>query len=173
VVLISSSKEPADWEHFALRLAEDHRVVALAGSAAKDLLAALRAIGGQPVLVAHSEAGIQASAVAASNPDALSGLVLADCCPSATTERIRVACPVLVLRGRQSTALSHSEAVALHEAVPGSRLVEPEDCGAWPFGSCPEASATAIRWFVSELASPFMEFVLPGDGEPVDPRALR
>ena len=102
---------------------------------------------------------------AASDVAGFVALVLSDC-KADDVAGLRVAAPVLVLRGRQSALMSHAEAVALREAFPGSRLIEPEDCGSWPFGSCPEAAAEAVEWFLSSCAMPVMEF---GGSEPVDP----
>ena len=156
---------------FAEAVAQEYRVIALRHEAAANLLAVLRAVGGAPVLVAHGAAGKQACSVAVADPEALTALVLADYRPvEGPTEHRQVSVPAMVLRGRQSRLLPHADAVALHGAMPGSRLIEPEDCGDWPFGSCPEACATAVKWFVSELSSPFMQFAVEGDGEPVDPR---
>ena len=174
VALIAADRQPLAWDEFASKLAGERRVVALPPEGGANLSATLRAVGGPPVLVAHGQAGRAACSVAASDPGHLSALVLADYAPAAgSAEPRRLTVPTLILRGRQSTLLDHASAVALHQAMPGSRLIEPEDCGAWPFGSCPEAAATAVRWFVSELAASFMEFVVPEAGEPVDPQAAR
>jgi pimeloyl-ACP methyl ester carboxylesterase len=141
-------------------------VIALAPEVTGDGLAvACRNVGSKAVLVAHGGPCKDAALFAASAPASLVALVLSDC-NADVVAGLRVGVPVLILRGRQSALMSHAEAVALREAAPGSRLIEPEDCGSWPFGSCPEAAAEAVAGFVSSCAMPMMEF---GEGEPVDP----
>lgn len=171
IVLISSDRLPEEWAEFAEAVSQEHRVIAIGREAVASLRAVLKSAGGAPVLVAHGPAGRQACSTAAADPDALLALVLADYRPEAGwTEHTRVSVPAMVLRGRQSRLLPHADAVALHGAMPASRLIEPEDCGDWPFGSCPEVCAIAVKWFVSELSSPVMHFAVEGEGDPVDPR---
>ncbi|MSQ08226.1 MAG: alpha/beta hydrolase [Dehalococcoidia bacterium] len=171
MVLIASDRLPVEWGMFAEAMGQKYHVIALENTSSVDLLSVLRVAGDAPVLVAHGDAARQACAVAAAYPDSLAALVLADYSPvPGQSQHEAVSVPAMVLRGRQSRLLPHADAVALHVAMPGSRLIEPEDCGDWPFGSCPEACATAVNWFLSELSSPFMQFVVEGEREPVDPK---
>lgn len=166
LLLVAAGHAPAEWAAFAERLAGLHRVIALGpGTTGNGLAGACRNIAGGSVLVAHGGACKDAAAYAASDGAGLVALVLSDC-DANDAAGVRVAAPVLVLRGRQSLLMTHADAVALREAFPGSRLIEPEDCGSWPFGSCPEAAAEAVEWFLSSCATPVMEF---GESEPVDP----
>jgi pimeloyl-ACP methyl ester carboxylesterase len=155
-LLISGDREPESWQEFAALTAQDWRVIA-APPATSNTAGLVSALGGTPLLVAHGTA-CAAAILVASGVAQVSGLVLADCGPDFEGAKGQLAnVPVMLLRGRQSRSVSHAQAVALHEAMPGSRLIEPEDCGDWPFGSCPEAAATAVRWFASQSGAPFLE----------------
>lgn len=65
----------------------------------------------------------------------------------------RIACPVLLLRGRQSALLTHETAVRMREALPVSqvRLAELEGGGHWFHQDFPGAFEAAVRWFLSDL----------------------
>ncbi len=166
LLLVAGGHAPAEWAAFAERLTALHRVIALGpGTTGNGLAGALRSVAGGAALIAHGGACKGAAGYAASDTAGLVALVLSDCKADDLAD-LRVAAPVLVLRGRQSALMSHAEAVALREAFPGSRLIEPEDCGSWPFGSCPDAAAEAVEWFLSSCGTPVMEF---GESEPVDP----
>ena len=56
--------------------------------------------------------------------------------------------PVLVVRGRQSTFLTHEVAVRMREAVPRVRLAELEGGGHWFYQEFPGAFEAAVRWFL-------------------------
>jgi pimeloyl-ACP methyl ester carboxylesterase len=173
LLLAAASHAPAEWTAFAERLAGLHRVIALAWrGTGNDLAGACRSVAGGTVLIAHGGACKDAARYAASGAAGLVALVLSDC-PADDVAGLRVAAPVLILRGRQSGLMSHAEAVALREAFPGSRLIEPEECGSWPFGSCPDAAAEAVEWFLSSGATPVMEFGEIGESEPVDPGRIQ
>ena len=66
----------------------------------------------------------------------------------------RIACPVLLLRGRQSALLTHETAVRMREALPVSqvRLAELEGGGHWFHQDFPGAFEAAVRWFLGDLA---------------------
>ena len=66
----------------------------------------------------------------------------------------RVECPVLVIRGRQSTALSHSEAVAEREAfvkAKTTRIVELEHTADLSFSQRPYEFVEALVWFLDSV----------------------
>jgi esterase len=60
----------------------------------------------------------------------------------------RLRCPVLVLRGRASTVMTHEAAVGLREALPGARIAELEGAGHWPHQEIPGAFDSTLRWFL-------------------------
>jgi pimeloyl-ACP methyl ester carboxylesterase len=57
-------------------------------------------------------------------------------------------CPVLVARGRQSTALSHDSAVRMREAAATARLAELEGGGHWFHQEIPGDFEATVRWFL-------------------------
>lgn len=65
-----------------------------------------------------------------------------------------LACPTLVMRGRQSGLLTHEVAVRMKEALPGARLVELEGGGHWFYQEAPSAFEAAVRWFMDGLNGP-------------------
>ena len=68
----------------------------------------------------------------------------------------RISCPVLLLRGRQSTLLTHETAVRMREALPTSqvRLAELEGGAHWFHQDFPGAFEAAVRWFLDNLPEP-------------------
>ena len=68
--------------------------------------------------------------------------------PDLWAEWSRVACPTLVVRGRQSELLTHPVAVQMREAVPRSRLAELEGGGHWLYQESPGAFEATLRWFL-------------------------
>ncbi len=172
-VLTSSEHGPADWDEFARTLDAKLSLVALPPGVGVDATTDLVPAGEKFLVVAHGEAGRAALKFAAAGNRALAGLVLADFAPGPGSVRPGgLPCPALLLRGRQSTAVSHEAIVRARERLPGSWLIEPEDCGAWPFGSCPEAAAGAVLWFATAVGARQPEIAAQaGDAEaPVDPR---
>ena len=65
----------------------------------------------------------------------------------------KIACPVLLVRGRQSRLLTHETAVRMREALPTAqvRLAELEGGGHWFHQDFPGAFEAAARWFLSAL----------------------
>ena len=59
----------------------------------------------------------------------------------------RLKCPTLLLRGRQSTVISHEEAVRMKENVPTCSIVELEGGGHWIYQEAPGSFESAVRWF--------------------------
>ena len=64
-----------------------------------------------------------------------------------------IACPVLLVRGRQSNLLTHETAVRMREALPAAqvRLAELEGGGHWFHQDFPGAFEATARWFLSGL----------------------
>ena len=58
--------------------------------------------------------------------------------------------PTLIVCGRQSTNISHKQAVAGLERLAFGRLVELEECGSRPQNEQPEALSDAILWFIRD-----------------------
>jgi pimeloyl-ACP methyl ester carboxylesterase len=67
----------------------------------------------------------------------------------------RISCPVLLVRGRQSTLLTHETAVKMRAALPSSqmRLAELEGGGHWFYQDFPEAFEITVRWFLDDLVT--------------------
>ena len=67
----------------------------------------------------------------------------------------RISCPVLLVRGRQSTLLTHETAVKMRAALPDSqmRLAELEGGGHWFYQDFPEAFEITVRWFFDDLVT--------------------
>jgi pimeloyl-ACP methyl ester carboxylesterase len=66
----------------------------------------------------------------------------------------RISCPTLILRGRQSTVLTHETAVRMRETLPGStaRLAELDGGGHWVHHDFPGAFHSTVRWFLEGLS---------------------
>ncbi|MYA62043.1 MAG: alpha/beta hydrolase, partial [Dehalococcoidia bacterium] len=67
----------------------------------------------------------------------------------------RISCPVLLVRGRQSTLLTHETAVKMRASLPSSqiRLAELEGGGHWFYQDFPEAFEITVRWFLDDLVT--------------------
>ena len=67
----------------------------------------------------------------------------------------RITCPVLLVRGRQSTLLTHETAVKMRASLPSSqmRLAELEGGGHWFYQDFPEAFEITVRWFLDDLVT--------------------
>ena len=74
----------------------------------------------------------------------------------------------LILRGRQSSSLSHEAAVLMRESMRHSTLIEPENTGEFPAKDNPDAAAGAVNWFLSGSGSDGGEF---SGTEPIDPKS--
>ena len=60
-----------------------------------------------------------------------------------------IKCPTLILRGRLSQDLTHTQAIELAETIPESRLVELENSGHWLHQESPDEFHDVIQWFLS------------------------
>ncbi len=69
------------------------------------------------------------------NPDVSAALALIDC-------------PTLLIRGRESTVMSHEKAVRASETISRVRLAELEASGHWLHQEIPGAFETTVRWFL-------------------------
>ena len=57
-------------------------------------------------------------------------------------------CPALILRGRLSQDLNHSDAIKLAETISKSRLVELENAGHWLHQELPDEFNDVIEWYL-------------------------
>ena len=65
----------------------------------------------------------------------------------------RITCPTLLVRGRQSTLLTHETAVRMREALSNVhiRLAELEGGGHWFYQDFPGAFEATVRWFLDQI----------------------
>lgn len=140
-------------------MASDYRMLALEKSEWPLLIEAIWASGEPAVLIAQGDAAETAIHVATVAPGSVRAAVFVDyALPDGADATIRLAMPNLVFRGRQSNVTSHADAVALHEAIPGSHLIEPENCSAWPDDTIAPALEESVRLFLSRLGQPFAAY---------------
>ena len=159
IIMLSGSGSASDWAGLAAGLATDYRMLALEKSEWPLLMEAIWASGEPAILVAQGDAAGPAIQVAIEAPGSVRAAVLVDyALPAGAASPVSLVMPCLVFRGRQSDVTSHADAVALHEAIPGSNLIEPENCAAWPDDSSATPLAEAIRLFLSRLGAPFAEY---------------
>ena len=159
IVMLAGSGPAREWGQLAAGLATDYRMLALEKSEWPLLIEAIWASGEPAVLVAQGDAAETAIHVASVAPGSVRAAVLVDyALPDGADGIIKLAMPCLVFRGRQSDMTSHADAVALHEAIPGSHLIEPENCGAWPDSTCGPALGDSVRLFLSRLGEPFAAY---------------
>ena len=159
IIMLSGSGAASDWGNLATGLATDYRMLALEKSEWPLLMEAIWASGEPAVLVAQGDAAGPAIQCAIEAPGSVRAAVLVDyALPAGAVGPTGLAMPCLVFRGRQSDVTSHADAVALHEAIPGSHLIEPENCAAWPDDSTASALEESVRLFLSRLGAPFAEY---------------
>ena len=157
--MLAGSGTAGGWGNLAAGLVSDYRILALEKSEWPLLMEGIWAAGEPAVLVAQGVAAGPAIQCAIEAPGSVRAAVLVDyALPSGATGPTSLVMPCLVFRGRQSDVTSHADAVALHEAIPGSHLIEPENCGAWPDESTASALEESIRLFLSRLGAPFAEY---------------
>ena len=73
--------------------------------------------------------------------------------PDLWAEWSRLTCPTLIVRGRQSSLLTHDVAVRMREAIPRARLAELEGGGHWFYQEFPGAFEATVRWFLQDPPS--------------------
>ena len=71
--------------------------------------------------------------------------------PDLWKEWVSIAVPTVIIRGRQSSLLTHQTAVKMREKLSGSLLAELEGGGHWFYQESPGAFESAVRWFLSTL----------------------
>ena len=70
--------------------------------------------------------------------------------PDLWAEWSQLACPTLIVRGRQSRLLTHEVAVKMRESIGRVRLAELEGGGHWFYQEVPGAFEATVRWFLEE-----------------------
>jgi len=173
IVIVAPGSSSADWHEMAVRLVASRAPLLAGVSSAHELVQLIWEIG-EPVLLLSQ--GVTAAAwvsqVVNIAPGAVSALAICDGAVPTGLIATMHAVPTLVLRGRQSTLQSHEDAVRLHDSLPHSMLIEPEDCGDFPAKDNPDATAAALNLFTTGPgdAGDRGGGVLSAD-EPVDPPA--
>ena len=103
------------------------------------------------IVVASGSRSIEeACSQAVDSPDEVRGLVLITGLPAASTPPPAV--PTLLIRGRQSSRVTHGAGVSAFENLPLGRIVELESCGDEPQADQPEALASTIIWFANSIS---------------------
>lgn len=167
MLIVGSGTAPSDWNEFASFLGPSHSPVLTSISTPLDLLHLIWEVGEPVLLMSQGEEATQLIAhVVATAAGAVSGIVLCDGELDSDEIGSMHEISTLILRGRQSSAVSHESAVRMHESLRHSTLAEPEDCGDFPARSNPNAAASAVNWFLT--GSSVKEF---DESEPVDPKA--
>jgi pimeloyl-ACP methyl ester carboxylesterase len=62
-----------------------------------------------------------------------------------------VACPTVIIRGRQSTLLTHETAVKMREELGDCRLAELEGGGHWFYQESPGSFESTVKWFLNSI----------------------
>ncbi|PZC43210.1 MAG: Pimeloyl-ACP methyl ester carboxylesterase [Chloroflexi bacterium] len=62
-----------------------------------------------------------------------------------------VDCPAVIVRGRQSTLLTHETAVRMKEATGNCRLAELEGGGHWFYQESPSSFESTVKWFLNSI----------------------
>lgn len=63
----------------------------------------------------------------------------------------KVDCPTVIIRGRQSTLLTHETAVKMREELSNSKLAELEGGGHWFYQESPGAFESTVKWFLDSI----------------------
>ena len=165
-----SGDEPASWDKVGEALAGDFRVIAVNPESPYDLLNVIWATREPAIVVAQGrKACATAARTAIQGAGSVRALVLIEFGSARSGGWLReVAVPTLVLRGRQSKVQTHEDAVAIHELIRRSRLIEPEDCGSKPVQRYTNVLLQAVRWYLGSLGAAPIDF--PVNGEPIDPK---
>lgn len=146
VIVAENEQEAQTWRTVAERLSGTFKVRLQPLPVGE-----LRGVEARALWIADGPAAASGlcDALAANQAKDPAGVVFVCAVPSSGANLPNV--PVLVLRGRQSEALSHADAVAGYESLPVGRLIELENCADAPESEQPVALATAISWFFESL----------------------
>ena len=149
LLLLTCDDRVEIWDAFAEYAASRWRVTLCCSPTANQLLQAIWSIGEPTVVCAYgADAGIVALSAQAVAPGAIPMAVLIDfrleghaLPPSAGYVE------AAIVRGRQSTVATHTEAVEARATIGGTCvLVELENCGDNAAVSCPAEFESAVRW---------------------------
>jgi pimeloyl-ACP methyl ester carboxylesterase len=171
VVIVAPGTTADDWSQFASNLVLSHVPVLAHVSSYYELILLIWKIGEPVLLVSQGEeAAHWVARTMSSALGAVSKIVICDGdIPSDQVESVPVV-STLVLRGRQSTLMSHTTAVLLHERLVQSMLVELEHCSDFPANDNPTSAAAAVNMFITRSGS--SDDYDPAQ-EPVDPKSFK
>lgn len=170
IVIVAPETTAEDWSEFSSLVVASRAPVLAGVRSAFELVMLIWEIG-EPVLLLSQgdDAAEWVSQAVNSAPGAVSALAVCNGTVPTDLASTMHAVSTLILRGRQSKTRSHEDAVRLHELLPNSMLIEPEDCADFPAKDNPDAAAAALNLFV---AGSLGSGESPGDvsdTEPVDP----
>ena len=168
LVIVAPGTLAEEWSEFAALLTAARAPVLADVSSATQLVELIWEIGEPVVLLSQGDtAAALISQVVDAAPGAVTALAICDGSIPADLMGTMHAVSTLILRGRQSKLQNHEDMVRLHEMLPNSMLIEPEDCGDFPAKDNPDAAAAALNLFLSEPGD-----LVDGhsDSEPVDPK---
>jgi pimeloyl-ACP methyl ester carboxylesterase len=169
MLIVAPDDSPDDWHEFTALLSPPSSPVLAEVSSALEILMFIWDMGRPVDLVTQGQQAAEwAADLVAMAPAAASSITI--CNGELSAKRIddMHAISTLILCGRQSKSLTHESAVAMHDALRHSRLIEPEDCGEFPAKDNPDAAASAVNWFLAGSGSGDEEF---SDSDPIDPKA--
>ena len=149
MVIIAPESSPSDWNVFASLISPSHSVVLTDVSTSFELLMLIWEIGEPALVIAQGNKAVKvAKELVSIAPGSANAIVLCDGVIPAKELPITYEISTLILRGRQSTSLSHADAVDMHVSLRLSTLVEPENCGDFPAKHNAAAAASAVNWFI-------------------------
>lgn len=169
MLIVAPGTLPEDWHEFAAYLAPPSSPVLPEVSSALEILMFIWDIGTPVNLVAQGQqASGWVSELVAMAPAAAASITI--CNGELTVDQISGMHEIstLILRGRQSSSLSHESVVRMHDLLRHSTLTEPEECADFPAKDNPNAAASALNWFLAGSGSNDHEF---SAAEPIDPKS--
>ena len=150
MVIISPESIPSDWDVFASLISPSHSAVLADVSTSLELLMLIWEIGEPSLIIAQGDKAVKITrGLVSIAPGSANAIVLCDGVIPDKEIPITYAINTLILRGRQSTSLSHADAVDMHMSIRLSTLVEPENCGDFPAKHNAAAAASAVNWFIN------------------------
>ncbi len=146
-ITVDDDRPPGAWERVVEALADRLDVRLSIGEANP-----FTNSGDSPCIVVASGARSidEACSEASASPERTRGLVLISGLPAVGTAPPAV--PTLLVRGRQSTRVTHGDGISAFENLPMGRIVELEGCGDEPHAEQPDALASTIIWFAESLS---------------------